>query len=152
MGLGFRAASGLLLLYLAARSKRGAWHLASAGAFIFIYYLYFHAHSHPWYVLSLLPLVPFADRRLRPAMLGLAISNPAYYGLDLLLAGNTSMLAYALNEIVGGLIVVLPPTFLAAAWMDSQANRAAERVVRLSAESVWADTESPPLKSRVAVR
>lgn len=134
VGLGFRAASAVLLLYLAARSKRGAIHLASAGVFIFLYYLYFHAHSHPWYVLSLLPLIPFADPRLRPAMFALAISNPAYYGLDLMLPDDTSMLAYAVNEIVGGLIVVLPPTLLAANWMDIQANRTAERVVRMSAE------------------
>ncbi len=112
IGLCFRAAGGAFLLYMAVRSERGTRHLTWAASFLFLYYLYLHGYSHPWYVLSLLPLLTFADARLRPAMLALPISNLAHYVLDFPYNCDHSPFMVGLTELLQGIIVVLPPTIL----------------------------------------
>ncbi len=111
-GLVFRATAGALLLYMAIQSPPGVRHLRWAASFIFFFYLYLNAYSQPWYVLSLLPLLMFADPRLRPAMLALPISNLASYSMYFPLDGNPTVLVRALSEIAQVLIVIAPPTVL----------------------------------------
>jgi hypothetical protein len=75
-------------------------------------------------VLSLLPLLPFADPRFRPAMLALPISNLASYSLYFPLDGNTTVLVRAVSEIAQVVIVIVPPTvILLACWRNSRAAR-----------------------------
>jgi hypothetical protein len=122
VGLAFRAAAGALLLYMAIQSPPGVRHLSWAAGFIFFFYLYFNAYSQPWYVLSLLPLLTFADPRLRPAMLALPISNLASYSMYFPLDGNPTILVRALSEISQVLIVIAPPTMILwACWCRSRA-------------------------------
>ncbi|HEX4147552.1 MAG TPA: hypothetical protein VHY20_01135, partial [Pirellulales bacterium] len=122
-GLVFRAAAGALLLYMALRSPPGVRHLGWAASFIFFFYLYLNAYSQPWYVLSLLPLLSFADRRLRPAMLALPISNLASYAMYFPLDGIPAVPVRALSEILQVLIVVAPPTIILwAGWRRSRAE------------------------------
>lgn len=112
VGLCFRAAAGAFLLYMAVRSERGTKHLTWAASFLFFYYLYLHGHSHSWYVLSLLPLLCFADARLRPAMLALPVSNLSHYVFDFPWNCDHSVLMVGLTELLEGIAVVLPPTVL----------------------------------------
>ncbi len=112
IGLCFRAAGGAFLLYMAIRSERGTRHLSWAARFLFLYYLYLHGYSNPWYLLSLLPLLCFADGRLRPAMLALPVSNLAHYVLDFPFNCDHSPFMVGLTEVIQGMIVVFPPTAL----------------------------------------
>ena len=97
---------------MAIESPPGVKHLRWAASFIFFFYLYLNAYSQPWYVLSLLPLLTFADRRLRPAMLALLISNLASYAMYFPLDGIPTVPVQAFSELSQVLIVVGPPTVL----------------------------------------
>jgi hypothetical protein len=110
VGLCFRAASGVFLLYVAVRSERGARHLKWAASFLFFYYLYLHSYSHTWYMLSLLPLLAFADSRLLPAMMAMAVSNLSHYVLNFAFDCEQSVFLVGLTELVEGLLVIVPPT------------------------------------------
>ncbi len=112
VGLGFRALAGAFLLFMALRSERGAGHLRYAASFIFFYYLFLHGYSHPWYVLSLLPLLPYAERRYLPAMLALPLGNLAHYTLDFPYNCDHSVFMVALTETLQGLIVLVPSIVL----------------------------------------
>jgi hypothetical protein len=110
IGLCSRAAGGAFLLYMAVRSERGTRHLTWAASFLFLYYLYLHGYSNPWYALSVLPLLCFADTRLRPAMLALPISNLSHYVLDFPYNCDHSPFMVGLTELLQGMMVVFPPT------------------------------------------
>lgn len=112
VGLAFRALAGAFLLYMALRSERGVRHLRWAASFIFFYYLFLHGYSHPWYVLSLLPLLPYAERRFVPAMLALPLANLLHYTLDFPYNCDHSPLMVGLTETIQGLIVLVPSTVL----------------------------------------
>jgi hypothetical protein len=110
VGLVFRAAAVALLVYLAVRAEPGIERLTWAGTFVFLYYMYLHAHSQPWYLLALLPLVPMADERLRPAMLAAMVSNLASYSVAFSWNGTTDVLVAGVFEVVSGLVVLIPPS------------------------------------------
>lgn len=112
VGLCFRAAGGAFLLYMAIRSERGARHLTWVASFLCLYYLFLHGYSQPWYLLSLLPLLSFADGRLRPVMLAMCVSNLANYVLDFAWGCDISAFTIGVTEVLQGMIVVLPPTFV----------------------------------------
>jgi hypothetical protein len=112
IGLGFRAAAGAFLLYMAFHSERGARHLSWAASFLFLYYLYLHGYSHAWYLLSLLPLLSFADTRLRPAMLAMPVAGVAHYVVDFPLNCHYTWLLVGVHEVLGGLIVIVPSTLI----------------------------------------
>ena len=112
VGLAFRALAGAFLLYMALRSERGVRHLRWAASFIFFYYLFLHGYSHPWYVLSLLPLLPYAERRFVPAMLALPIANLLHYTLDFPYNCDHTPLMVGLTETIQGLTVLVPSTVL----------------------------------------
>jgi hypothetical protein len=124
IGLCFRAAGGAFLLYMAIRSERGTRHLTWAASFLFLYYLYLHSYSHAWYMLSLLPLLSFADRRLRPAMMAMAVSNLSHYVLNFPYDCDHTVFVVGLKELLEGLIVVVPPTVI---LMQSLARKQRER-------------------------
>lgn len=112
VGLCFRAAGGAFLLYMAIRSERGARHLTWVASFLCLYYLILHGYSQSWYLLSLLPLLSFADGRLRPVMLTMCVSNLAYYAIDFPFSCDHSPLTVGITEVLQGLIVVFPPMFV----------------------------------------
>lgn len=112
VGLFFRALAGAFLLYMATRAEHGLRFLTWVASFVFFYYLYLHGASHPWYVLSLLPLLPFASGRLLPAMLALPIANLAHYFLDFPYNCDLRPLTVGATELVQALIVVVPSTVL----------------------------------------
>ncbi len=112
VGLAFRSTAAAFLVYTALRSERGIRHLSWAASFIFLYYLFLHGYSHPWYILSLLPLLPYANKRLLPAMLTLPIANLSHYLLDFPYNCDHSVFMVGLTETIQGLMVLLPSTIL----------------------------------------
>lgn len=128
VGLCFRAASGAFLLYMAIRSERGTRHLTWAVSFLFFYYLYLHGYSHSWYLLSLLPLLTFAERRLLPAMMALVVSNLSHYVLNFAYDCDQSVFVVGLTELIEGLLVLIPPTVvLIVTFRRGRAAQAARR-------------------------
>lgn len=112
VGLGFRVASAVLFLCLALGPRRDRDPLRWAATALFFYYLYFHAWSQSWYLLPLLPLLPYADRRLYPAMLAFLVSSVAYYALYFPLNCVTAPLHIALADFFEALVEIVPPTVL----------------------------------------
>ncbi len=113
INLAFRAAAVLWLGYVAWRAASDRRYLGWAGAFLFLYYLYLHAFSQSWYLLSLLPLLPYLHPALRrPAGIFL-ISLVAYYPVDVAwsCADGGQIGHWALLHVSEGLIVIAPATF-----------------------------------------
>lgn len=127
VGLCFRAASGAFLLYMAIRSERGTRHLTWAVSFLFFYYLYLHGYSHAWYMLSLLPLLTFAEARLLPAMMAMAVSNLSHYVLNFAFDCEQSVFMVGLTELVEGLLVLIPPTVVLILSFRRRHGQAARR-------------------------
>ena len=109
LGLAFRATGAVLLIVLAARAKTRAQLLSHAAAFLLFYYLFLHAYMQAWYLLSLLPLLPFLDDRWKPAAISFVASSLAQYALDFLLACGNASPVPEVRESVGLMIVLLPP-------------------------------------------
>jgi hypothetical protein len=112
LGLVFRVAAGVFVVLMAARAPAGRRHLEGAAAFLFLYYLYLHAFSQPWYLLALLPLLPFATPRLRPAIIAACLGNLAHYALDFPWNCDMRPVVVGATELVQGLIVLVPPTWI----------------------------------------
>jgi hypothetical protein len=58
------------------------------------------------------PLLPFAEARLRPAMLLYCVSSLAYYAIHLPLNCVTETSLFVTREVLEGAIVILPPAAL----------------------------------------
>lgn len=110
VGLAFRFVSGLWLIYAAWRSQQRLLPWLATG--LLIYYLYLHAWSQSWYLLPLLPLLPWAEGTTFRALRCVSISGCAYYALVLIGNCFRAELAVALTDLVQGLVVVVPPSVL----------------------------------------
>jgi hypothetical protein len=127
VGLLFRAAGALWLLYAAWRAARPwlmsgsslrttsprndatAETLAWLGSGLFVYYLFFHGFMQSWYLLSLLPLLPFATARVRPLMEMFCTTALSYYAIRLTLACETSPVPTVVKEVSEAVVVIVPP-------------------------------------------
>ena len=114
VGLGFRVLGGMWLALCAWRAGRSP--LAWLGSGLCIYYLYLHGWSQSWYLLSLLPLLPFAPARTRGAMLTLCVSGCVYYGGYLIGGCVVDNLDRGVVDLLEGLVTVVPPSV--ALWRD----------------------------------
>lgn len=112
LGLCFRCAAGMFLLWMGLSGARGMRFLATAAAFVFGYYLFFHSSLWPWYALSLIPLIPYAAPWQRRAMLTMALCGPWMYLTDLPWNCDHSPLAVGLTQVFEGLVMVVPPTIV----------------------------------------
>jgi hypothetical protein len=112
IGLGMRWLAGLWLLYAALRAIRSRRPLAWAGAGLFIYYLLLHGYMQSWYLLSLVPLLPFADARMRPAMITFTLSALAYYAVHMPFHTATSYAIVAVKEVIEAAVVIFPPVWV----------------------------------------
>lgn len=112
VGVLARVAGAAWLGYCGWRASREGTVLAWGVRFLFIYYLYLHAFSQSWYLLSVLPLLPYAPpdsvRPLRIFIVGLV----AYYAMDIPLAcaPPTAVARWAAVHVVEGAIVIIPAT------------------------------------------
>jgi hypothetical protein len=115
VGMAFRCAAVAALLILALRSPRdAAGRLCFAATFLFLYFQYLHPSFWPWYTLSLLPLLPYADRSLLPAMLAQPIAGVAHYVLNFPYDCDRRPAVVAIVSVLRTLIIALPPTVLLA--------------------------------------
>lgn len=112
VGLVFRAAGALWLLYAALRAGRDKQLLPWLAVGIFVYYLYFHAYVQAWYLLPLLPLLPFASARTRPAMTAACLTWVCHYAAVLPFNCRASTQEIWLERVAGLGFVLLAPSVL----------------------------------------
>jgi MYXO-CTERM domain-containing protein len=117
VGLVFRVGAALVLFEVARRRAP----LAAAVMGLFFYYLYLHPYMQTWYLLSLVPLMPFAEPRLRAPLRAFLAGALFYYAVRIPFACNLSPLIVALKELAEGLIVIAPPTLI---WLRAQRRAA----------------------------
>jgi hypothetical protein len=110
IGLCFRVTGIGWLAYVGWRCARSPQRaLAWSATGLFVYYLCLHGYFQSWYLLPLIPLLPFADDRLRPAMRLFCVTAVAYYVIRLPLQSDTRLSIVALREVLEGLVVIVPP-------------------------------------------
>jgi hypothetical protein len=112
VSLAFRLGAALFWLWAAWRAALERDRLRYAATALFVYYLYLHGFMQSWYLLSLLPLLPFASSRLRPAMETFCVSALVYYAVrqpTMCMEDHAVILAREIGEAA---IVILPPSIL----------------------------------------
>lgn len=113
VGLCARAIGALWLLASALATRAPGRQLAGVCTSLFIYYLYLHGWFQSWYLLPLVPLMPFVDEKIRPALAAACVSAVAYYAIklpaDCEAVGHGAQVAGAALETV---TVLAPSTFL----------------------------------------
>jgi hypothetical protein len=132
VGLVFRGLAAAWLGWTVLRAARSDDERPSWASGLFIYYLFLHAWAQSWYLLSLLPLVPWATPRLRPAMLTACVSAVAYYAIAIPFEHATAPAALLVRDVLGGAATILPPAVvLVRAWRDgTRASRPASPPTR----------------------
>jgi hypothetical protein len=112
LGLVFRWLAGLWLLYAGMRGARDHKTLQWAATGLFGYYLFFHGYMQSWYLLSLVPLLPFASERLRPAMYCFCVSALGYYAVALPMTCVNAPALFVMRETFEAAILILPPAIM----------------------------------------
>lgn len=97
--------------------------LRGAARFLFVYYWLLHAYVQPWYLLVLVPLLPYAAPDLRWAMAAYVVAGAAYYPVDLPFDCDLSHPTVAFSELAGIFVLVGIP-LLVLRW---RRRRAAQR-------------------------
>jgi hypothetical protein len=110
VGLFFRAAAALWLVYCAFRGATAERPLMWLATALFGYYLGLHAFMQTWYLLPLLPLASELPEALKPAWRAFTIGLVAYYAPHLIVQCSQSEVLVVLKELSEALIVLLPPT------------------------------------------
>lgn len=139
------------VLWLAWSGWQAALHrtgtLQWAATSLFGYYLFLHGFMQSWYLLSLLPLMPFADRRLFSAMETFAVSTLVYYALRLPLQNLSTNIEIGALELTEGVIVLVPPTLVLVVnflgGRDARAPTHAAAPFALYADSVGRSLDAP---------
>lgn len=112
VGLLFRASSVLFIGYVALRAAADGQTLRWLATGSFGYFLYLHNWAQSWYHLSLLPLLPWAEPRLRPAMRIACVSAVGYYAFVQPFVAARTPEAVFVSEGLGALATLLPPTVM----------------------------------------
>jgi hypothetical protein len=112
VGLSFRALGALWIGYVALRAAVDSQALRWLATGLFGYFLYLHNWAQSWYYLSLLPLLPWADPRLQPAMRVACVSAVGYYAFVQPFMQAGTPVAVFMSEALGALVTIVPPTFL----------------------------------------
>ena len=107
----FRLGAGAWLLHAAIASV-GNDPLKWSAAFLFIYYLFLHPFVQGWYLLSLLPLLPYASPELLRPMCVFIVSLVTYYIVDIPMScgAATSLARWGAVHVLEGAIVIVPAT------------------------------------------
>jgi hypothetical protein len=112
IGLCFRALAALWLGHVSLRAARDGQLLRWMASGVFVYFLLLHGWSQSWYLLMLLPLVPFAGERVRPAMMTAMVSAVAYYAVAIPFECSSAPLPMAIRDLLGALITIVPPVLV----------------------------------------
>jgi hypothetical protein len=108
IGVAFRLAGAAWLLWAGVRAGRDRRPLAWAGLALLGYYTFFHAYWQAWYLLPLVPLLPFSDEKWRPALIAACLAAPARYVVMLWLNCTRDTRLLRLEEVLDTAVVVLP--------------------------------------------
>ena len=109
VGLAFRAASALWLLWAAYRAAESGELLRWLATALLVFLLVFQSRFQAWYVLLLLPLAPFAGARVGRAIRVYCVSAVLYYAIRLPLNCSFAPVAVGAKELCELLIVSVPP-------------------------------------------
>jgi hypothetical protein len=109
VGLLFRGLGLLWLAWAALRAAETGESLRWMATGLFIYYMLLHGWAQSWYLLPLLPLLPFADPRLLPAMRLYCFTAVAYYALVIPYACAFDHTSKALSDLAEALVTEVPP-------------------------------------------
>lgn len=126
IGLIFRAAGGVWILWCAYRAARDAATddrapLAWAATLLFVYYLCLHAFLQSWYLLPLLPLATQLPRFAHRAYYVFIICITMYYALSIPLDCDARPVVIGAKELTEACLVVLPAFFtLLVGWRDAR--------------------------------
>jgi hypothetical protein len=112
VGIAFRVAGAAWLLYAAVRAGTERRLLPWLATGIFIYYLYFHSYVQAWYLLPLVPLLPWSSARTRPAMVAACVAGVCRYAVVLPFNCRASSTELWVERGVELAVVLLAPTVL----------------------------------------
>jgi hypothetical protein len=112
IGVAFRAGGLLWLAFAAARAAATGATLRWLGTGLFVYYAFLHGWAQTWYLLPLLPLLPHADERMRPAMRLYCVTGVLYYALVLPYACRFDHATKAGSDLAEAVVTILPPSVL----------------------------------------
>lgn len=108
LGLLCRVGAATWLFYAAWRASLERSPLRWLGTALFFFFLLLQGWLQSWYLLLLLPLLPFCSPRLYPAARTLCATAALYYAIRLPLQCELTPWVVAVKEIVEGCLVVLP--------------------------------------------
>ncbi len=115
VGLVVRNAGGVWLIFAgwraAAAHDRGAT-LRWAALALFVYYLALHGYMQSWYLLPLLPLLPFASPGARPAIAVFCLTALVYYAIRLPLQDDVRPAVVAARELAEAIVLIVPPALV----------------------------------------
>jgi hypothetical protein len=112
IGICFRLAALAWLGHASLRALEVGKLLPALASGLFVYYLYFHAYVQPWYLLPLLPLLPFASAQARPAMAAACVCWLIPHTLQLVFNCRASSAQLWLERGIGVALVTALPTVL----------------------------------------
>jgi hypothetical protein len=123
IGLCFRAASGVWILWCAFRAARERAPLPWAALMLFVYYLCLHAFMQGWYLLPLLPLATQLPDWSKRGYYTFIICMTMYYALSIPLDCDTRPIVIGIKEFTEAALVVLPAFFtLLVGWRGARAR------------------------------
>jgi hypothetical protein len=123
IGLAFRAASGVWILWCAHRAAVEQAPLRWAALMLFVYYLCLHAFMQGWYLLPLLPLATQLPDWSKRAYYTFIICMTMYYALSIPLDCDTRPVVIGGKEFTEAALVVLPAFLtLLVGWRDARAR------------------------------
>jgi hypothetical protein len=126
IGLVFRAAGGVWILWCAYRAARERAPLVWAATMLFVYYLCLHAFLQSWYLLPLLPLATQLPAFATRAYYIFIICMTLYYGISIPLDCDGRPAVIGAKELAEACLVVLPAFFtLLGAWRGARARASA---------------------------
>lgn len=123
IGLVFRAAGGVWILFCAYRAARDRAPLAWAALMLFVYFLCLHAFLQSWYLLPLLALATQLPNWAMRSYYVFIICITLYYGMSIPLDCDGRPTVIGAKELAEACLVVLPAFFtLLAGWRGARAR------------------------------
>jgi hypothetical protein len=123
VGLLFRGASAVWILWCAWRAARERAPLTWAATMLFGYYLFLHAFLQAWYLVPLLPLATELPAFAKRAFQTFIVCLTMYYALLIPLDCDVRPLVVGVKEFTEAALVVLPAFFtLLVDWRDARAR------------------------------
>ena len=123
IGLVFRAAGGVWILWCAHRAARAEAPLSWAASMLFVYYLCLYAFLQSWYLLPLLPLATQLPAFARRAFSLFIVCITLYYTISIPLDCTLAPVVIGVKEFVEAALVVLPAgSTLLVDWRGAKAR------------------------------